>query len=81
LPLALAGRFTHTTIMRPASLCLLLLVLSACGPGGLQPGARYSGVPDTLIGDPQRNRVTGTISSDGTVWSKQQGYLTTPSPR
>lgn len=67
--------------MRLTSLCLLLLALSACGPGGLQPGARYSGVPDTIIGDAQRNRAMGTISSEGTMWSKQQGYLTTPSPR
>jgi hypothetical protein len=56
----------------------LLLLLGACGPGGLQAGARYSGVPDTITGDPQRNMATGTVSTDGTVWSKQQGYLTTP---
>jgi hypothetical protein len=59
----------------------LLLVLGACGPGGLQAGARYSGMPDTITGDPQRNMATGTVSTDGTVWSKQQGYLTTPSRR
>jgi len=64
--------------MRLAYLCLLLL-LGACGPGGIQPGARYSGMPDTITGDAQKNQATGTISTGGTVWSRQQGYLTTPS--
>ncbi|WP_431268639.1 hypothetical protein [Dankookia sp. P2] len=60
--------------------CLgLLLLLGACGPGGIQPGARYSGMPDTITGDAQKNQATGTISTGGTVWSRQQGYLTTPS--
>jgi hypothetical protein len=71
-----AGR----TTMRTTCLCLLLL-LGACGPGGIQPGARYSGMPDTITGDAQKNQATGTISTDGTVWSRQQGYLTTPSRR
>ncbi|MFC7474256.1 hypothetical protein ACFQS7_07825 [Dankookia sp. GCM10030260] len=65
-------------MMRVTCLCLLLL-LGACGPGGLRPGARYSGMPDTITGDPQKNMATGTISTGGTVWSRQQGYLTTPS--
>ncbi|MDO9706929.1 hypothetical protein [Paracraurococcus lichenis] len=64
------------SILTAAALCLA--ILAGCGPGGLRAGAQYSGMPDTLIGDPQRNRVTGTISTDGTVWSRQQGYLTTP---
>ncbi len=64
--------------MRLALLCCLILGVSACGPGGLQPGGRYSGVPDTIIGDPQRNYVTGTITTDGTLWSRRDGYLTTP---
>lgn len=63
--------------MQRILLCLLLS-LAACGPGGLRPGGRYSGVPDTIIGDPQRNQATGTITTDGTVWSRRQGYLTTP---
>ena len=68
--------------MRTACLCLLLLlVLAACGPGGLRPGAEYSGMPDTRTGDWQNNRQTGTISTGGTVWSRRQGYLTTPSLR
>ena len=66
--------------MRYACLSLLLL-LAACGPGGLRPGGQYSGVPDTTIGDAQRNAVVGTISTGGTMWSRQQGYLTTPPRR
>lgn len=68
--------------MRYGLLCtLLLLALGGCGPGGLRAGGQYSGVPDTIIGDPQRNYVTGTISTGGTVWSKRDGYLTTPQRR
>ncbi|MBK1660075.1 hypothetical protein [Paracraurococcus ruber] len=63
--------------MRATSLALLFL-LAACGPGGLRAGGQYSGVPDTRTGDWQNNRQTGSISTDGTVHSRQQGYLTTP---
>jgi hypothetical protein len=64
-------------MMRLALACLLLS-LAACGPGGFRAGGQYSGVPDTLIGDPGRNRTYGTISTGGTIWSRQQGYLNTP---
>jgi hypothetical protein len=42
-----------------------LLLLAACGPGGIRAGGRYSGVPDATVG----NWVTpmGTMSNDGTI--------------
>ena len=67
------------TILPCTALCLALL--AACGPGGIQPGGQYSGMPDTITGDAQRNQATGTISTGGTVWSRQQGYLTSPTGR
>ncbi|MCB4824046.1 hypothetical protein [Roseicella aerolata] len=66
--------------MRCACLALLLL-LSACGPGGLRAGGQYSGMPDTTIGDPQRNYVTGTLSTGGVIRSRRDGYLVTPGGR
>jgi len=44
---------------------LSVLVVAACGPGGVRAGGRYSGVPDTTVG----NWVTpaGTMSTDGTI--------------
>jgi len=64
--------------MRALTMCLAILLLAGCGSGLIRPGGQYSGMPDTTIGDPQRNRTTGTISTDGTLWSREQGYLTTP---
>ncbi|TCZ65446.1 hypothetical protein [Roseicella aquatilis] len=65
--------------MRHALLCALLLaLLSGCGPGGLRAGGQYSGMPDTTMGEPQRNMATGTISTGGTMWSRQQGWLNRP---
>ncbi len=53
----------------PPALPLLLglaLVLSACGPDGLiRPGGRYSGVPDTTVGD--WRQPAGSISTGGRI--------------
>lgn len=73
----MAGCEPRESAMRVTSLCLLLL-LTACGPGGLRAGGQYSGFPDTTIGDPQRNYVTGTISTDGVIRSRRDGFLVPP---
>lgn len=75
----LAGKPTMHPILFVTLLSLLML--PACGPGGLRAGGQYSGVPDTVMGDPQRNYVTGTISTGGTIRSRRDGYLTTPTGR
>ena len=67
------------SILACAALCLGFL--SACGSDLVKAGGQYSGFPDTTMGDPQKNRATGTISTGGTMWSRQQGYLTTPTGR
>lgn len=59
----------------------LLLSLAACGPGGLQAGGEYSGQPDTVIGNTERNMATGAVTSEGSVYVRRQGYLTTPAER
>jgi hypothetical protein len=64
----------------PAAL-LLTLALAACGPGGLRAGGEYSGQPDTVIGDNQRNMATGAVTSEGSIYVRRQGYMTTPAPR
>ena len=52
-----------------ALLLLLLLPLGACtGPNGeplIRAGGRYSGVPDTTVGD--WRQPLGTMSTDGTI--------------
>lgn len=53
-------------------LLLSLLLLSACGPGGLiQPGGRYSGVPDTTIGD--WRDPAGAITTGGRIILDREG--------
>jgi hypothetical protein len=51
------------------ALLALLLPLGACtGPDGqplIRAGGRYSGVPDTVVGDPRQP--LGTMSTDGTI--------------
>ncbi|MBL6078880.1 hypothetical protein JMJ56_12745 [Belnapia sp. T18] len=59
----------------------LLLSLAACGPGGLQAGGEYSGQPDTVIGNTERNMATGAVTSEGSVYVRRQGYMTTPAER
>ena len=55
--------------MRLALALLLVLPLGACtGPDGqplIRAGGRYSGVPDTVVGDPRQP--LGTMSTDGTI--------------
>ncbi len=56
--------------MRPAiALLLLVLPLGACyGPNGeplIRAGGRYSGVPDSTVGD--WRQPLGTLSNDGTI--------------
>ena len=59
----------------------LLLSLAACGPGGLRAGGEYSGQPDTVIGNTERNMATGAVTSEGSVYVRRQGYMTTPAER
>jgi len=68
---------------KPIAIALLALPLlvAGCGPGGLQAGGEFSGMPDTTMGEPQRNMATGTISTGGTMWNRRQGYLNSPSGR
>ena len=48
----------------PPALCLaLVLLLAACGV--VTPGGRYSGVPDSTVGD--WRQPSGTISTGGTI--------------
>ncbi|GGC32567.1 hypothetical protein GCM10011504_08450 [Siccirubricoccus deserti] len=51
--------------MPPAIILLALLLLAACGPGGLRAGGQYSGVPDTTVGD--WRSPLGTLSTGGTI--------------
>jgi hypothetical protein len=67
--------------MKPLLVAALLLPLAACGPGGLQAGGEYSGQPDTVIGNTERNMATGAVTSEGAVYVRRQGYLTTPADR
>ena len=60
---------------------LLGLLLAGCGGGVVTPGGQYSGVPDTYMGDHKGNMPTGTISTGGTMWTRQGGYMTTPTGR
>ncbi|MCO6415771.1 hypothetical protein JYK14_06200 [Siccirubricoccus sp. KC 17139] len=55
--------------MRCAML-LLLLGLAACGPGGIQPGGRYSGVPDTSVGN--WATPSGGITTDGRIYLNRE---------
>jgi hypothetical protein len=55
--------------------------LAACAPGIITPGGQYSGMPDTITGNPRGNMPTGSISTSGTIYSRRDGYLTTPSQR
>ena len=64
-----------------AAALLLTLALSACGPGGLQAGGEYSGQPDTVIGNTEKNMATGAVTSEGSVYVRRQGYMTTPADR
>ncbi|MBL6455959.1 hypothetical protein JMJ55_11540 [Belnapia sp. T6] len=64
-----------------AAALLLTLALAACGPGGLQAGGEYSGQPDTVIGNTERNMATGAVTSEGSIYVRRQGYMTTPAER
>ena len=59
----------------------LLLVLAGCGPNGLRSGGEYSGQPDTVIGNTERNMATGAVTSEGSIYVRRQGYMTTPADR
>lgn len=71
----------HLGRMKLLPAAALLLSLAACGPGGLQAGGEYSGQPDTVIGNTERNMATGAVTSEGSVYVRRQGYLTTPAER
>ncbi|RYI97098.1 MAG: hypothetical protein EON47_19955 [Acetobacteraceae bacterium] len=65
-----------------ATACAILtLSLAACGPGGLMAGGEYSGQPDTPIGNSERNMTTGAVTSEGSIFVRRQGYMTTPAER
>ena len=60
----------------------LTLTLAACGPGGLRAGGEFSGQPDTITGNAERNMATGAVTSEGSIYVRRQGgYMTTPAPR
>ena len=63
------------------ALAILTLSLAACGPGGLQPGGQFSGQPDTPIGNTEKNMATGAVTSEGSIFVRRQGYMTTPAQR
>ena len=73
----------HVFRMRttPIAVLLLTLALAACGPGGLRAGGQYSGQPDTIIGNQEKNMATGAVTSEGSIFVRRQGYMTTPAQR
>ena len=64
-----------------AACAILALSLAACGPGGLRAGGQYSGQPDTVIGNSEKNMATGAVTSEGSIFVRRQGYMTTPAQR
>jgi hypothetical protein len=67
--------------MHLTAVLLLTLALAACGPGGLQAGGEYSGQPDTVTGNAEKNMATGAVTSEGSIYVRRQGYMTTPALR